>query len=268
MIALIDADVLLYRYSWACQDDIPFDVDDPTIVTSASSAKKCIDEHIEMILDETDCEDFVCCLSSPVNFRKAIFPQYKSNRTGPKPELLSELREWLTGRYTCFSFPGLEADDLLGIMATEDPEGTVVCTIDKDLDQIPGQHYNWNTGASYKLSLAQADRWFYAQALSGDPTDGIPGCPKIGTKRAQDRVDGLIADMKLGFAKDLGPDFPDRMWQIVVAQYAAKACSPPHALLMARLVRILRRDEFDKDRGVKLWTPDGSTEWFDLLPTP
>src|SRR5678816_4100906 len=62
--------------------------------------------------------------------------------------------------------------------------GTIICTIDKDLDQVPGLHYNYSTKEAYVLTEQQARINFWRQVITGDSTDNIPGCHKLGKAAA------------------------------------------------------------------------------------
>jgi 5'-3' exonuclease len=67
---------------------------------------------------------------------------------------------------------------------------TVLCSTDKDLNMIPGKHFNFVTGELYTINEAQALRNFYGQLLSGDPTDNIEGIPGIGPAKADKLLNG------------------------------------------------------------------------------
>ncbi|MGH7746922.1 MAG: hypothetical protein ACREQ5_19535, partial [Candidatus Dormibacteria bacterium] len=63
--------------------------------------------------------------------------------------------------------------------------------IDKDLDQIPGKHYNFMKEVSYEVSKEEAQRFFYFQLLCGDSIDNVPGCKGIGPKKADKALEGI-----------------------------------------------------------------------------
>ena len=89
---------------------------------------------------------------------------------------------------------GMEADDMVRIKATEcaslNQDFTVV-HIDKDLDCIPGKHYNPKKETFYDIDVDKADLFYWTQMLKGDPTDNLPGLPKIGPKKAEKMLSGV-----------------------------------------------------------------------------
>ena len=89
---------------------------------------------------------------------------------------------------------GREADDALGCAQTKE---TCIVSIDKDLDMIPGAHYNFVKDQFYEVNEEQAWHSFYKQLLTGDRTDNIPGITGIGPKKAEKLLDGHKGQMDL-----------------------------------------------------------------------
>ena len=82
----------------------------------------------------------------------------------------------------------LEADDVLGIIATmpENKGKVTVVSDDKDLKTVgPSRLYRPMTDELLEISEADADRYFLTQVLTGDVTDGYKGIPGIGPKKAE-----------------------------------------------------------------------------------
>src|SRR5258708_10815565 len=84
---------------------------------------------------------------------------------------------------------GIEADDAVSIFAHNHYESglqelLVIATIDKDLDQIPGNHYNYMHKVFYAITPAEAEQFFVYQILAGDPTDNVVGVWRCGESAA------------------------------------------------------------------------------------
>jgi hypothetical protein len=87
----------------------------------------------------------VVFLSGVGNFRHSIATRasYKGNRAGSvPPKHLSAIRSHLVTKWNAVLSAGEEADDLIGIAMTAEPD-SVSCSIDKDLLQLPGRHYDF-----------------------------------------------------------------------------------------------------------------------------
>lgn len=130
-------------------------------------------------------------------FRDDIYSEYKANRRKP-PELSNPfvpiIRDRAVGEGLAVPSINLEADDLISTWAYQamhagDPY--IIATIDKDLDCIPGRHYNPRKEVDYMVSVEEARKFFYTQLLMGDPTDNIPGIPGIGPAKAKSLLEGI-----------------------------------------------------------------------------
>lgn len=120
--------------------------------------------------------------------RIATVRPYKGNRDpSHKPVHYDSIREHLRVKYNSYMTSGIEADDAVSIYARKHYETgggpLVICTIDKDLDQIPGNHYNYMSKVFYAITETEAERWFAYQCLAGDTTDNILGVWKCGDKQ-------------------------------------------------------------------------------------
>lgn len=173
MKALIDADLLVYRIGFTTQDEEEW------------IAGSRVDSLIDDILIETKAEDYKCFLTSSdkSNFRFAIYPEYKANRKSPKPIHYEFIRSYIQDKHPTEMIYGMEADDALVINQTEN---TVIVSIDKDLYQCPGNHFNFVSKDLFYISKEEGLCNFYKQILMGDMgSDNIPGCPGIGKAKAE-----------------------------------------------------------------------------------
>lgn len=153
---------------------------------------------IGKILEFLGTNEYNCYLTSTdhSNYRYGIYPEYKSNRSSTKPTHYHLLRDYLVNCHGAEVIYGQEADDALA-QAQESITPTIIVSIDKDLDQIPGLHFNFVKGLLYEVSEVEALRSFYRSLLTGDRTDDIPGIPGIGPVRAGRIIDPLLTEKEM-----------------------------------------------------------------------
>jgi hypothetical protein len=139
--------------------------------------------------------DLKVYLSSPKNFRHAIATTrpYKGNRkVEHRPTYEEDIKEYIKTTYDTYVGEDEEADDLMGIAQTKyGPEDSIIISLDKDLDQIPGLKYNFMHDVHYNVTQQQADYNFCLQLMTGDTTDNIPGLPGIGPGKGAKALHGL-----------------------------------------------------------------------------
>lgn len=178
MIALIDADLVAYRCAATVTEDMEQDI-----------AFYRMDVLVQQIIEATDATGTILYLTGKNNFRKKINPDYKANRKDTVPPVyLQECRQYLVDNHNAIISDGCEADDLLGINQSED---TIICSLDKDLRMIPGNHYNWTKVELDRVTKQDGLRHFYKQMLIGDKSDNIFGVDKIGPVKAAKLIDHL-----------------------------------------------------------------------------
>lgn len=185
LVALLDGDIYCCRVGYSCESK----EGDTKIVTAPEIAYSRLQDMIENTLRELGTTEYKIFLTdSAGNFRKKVSHEYKANRKpGDKPVLLPQLEAFLQQEYGAIRATGEEADDLLGIHQTAHrllDEDSVICSIDKDLLQIEGKHYNFVKCELQEISEDQGNYNLYKQLLMGDSTDNIAGVPGIGAKKA------------------------------------------------------------------------------------
>jgi len=243
---LLDADSFCYEHAHRHTTHIEWADGVVAHTEDADAAFLSLQKHISELAEQIGCDEIYAALTDydQPNFRKAIFPGYKKNR-GEKPTLLFALREWMATTYKSYIKPGLEADDVCGILSTKPHKGKrIVVSIDKDLATIPGWLFNPGKDEAPRLiTEAEADYAFYIQCLTGDAVDTYPGCPGIGPVRA-----GRILDDAL--ANETAP------WDVIVNAYRTRGLTEEDALQQARCARILRHTDYDfKRKEPILWQP-------------
>ena len=140
---------------------------------------------VSKILDVVDADEFNVFLSSGTNFRGelATIKGYKANRKDArKPQHYDAIHEYLQKYYGAIKLESIEADDALALCQTEE---TVICSIDKDLLQVPGKHYNWVNDERMLITPDVGRLKLYQQVLTGDSTDNIPGIKGVGPVKAK-----------------------------------------------------------------------------------
>lgn len=182
MLALLDGDIIGYRCAASAEND-PVEI-----------ALIRTDKLLQDILHETGASSFKCYLTGSSNFRKELFPDYKANRKQPRPTHLEACRQFLCKEYGAVITDGHEADDELGINQTED---SITCSIDKDLLQIPGRHYNFVKKEFKEVLYIDGIRHFYAQMLIGDRSDNVTGVEGIGEKKAAKLLNSLTNEEEM-----------------------------------------------------------------------
>ena len=225
MKLLIDADYVVYKCCASAESEIDWG-DDVILVTSKfSDALACVKREITKIERGFLFPEVILFFSDSTNFRKTIQPAYKGHRNRKKPCGYRRVINQLKTEYEVIVMPTLEADDALGIYATQHP-GNVICSPDKDMRQIPGQLFDMSDLST--VSEEDGAKWHLIQTLAGDQTDGYAGVPGIGIKRA-----AALFEEK-GYT-----------WKAVVEAFADKDLSEDVALENARLARILQCTDYD-----------------------
>lgn len=177
---VIDADSIVWRVAHSTRSDY----------TVAEARERFDDVILDIVGDlSPECSTFEAYLTGSCNFRYTVAKTrpYKGNRDRDvvKPEHFKALWDYSISDWGFVVSEGNEADDVVGIRATELGEtNCVIVHIDKDINMIQGRHFNFVKRAWYNVSECEAIRNFYLQLLSGDSVDNIPGLPGIGVKKA------------------------------------------------------------------------------------
>jgi 5'-3' exonuclease len=194
--------------------------------------ERSLRSHIEGILLNLRTHHYLGFIDGRGNFRKEVaqVKAYKGNRTEMKKSIydtfpyIDDVRETLVEDYGFVHVNGIEADDIVGILAQRlnkypriwgiVPTGEdtheivemecttypcVIVSIDKDLLQLNCFHYDMKKhtfvmsndtnsfiGLNKKRNklIGTGYKFFYAQILVGDVVDNIPGLERCGAVRA------------------------------------------------------------------------------------
>lgn len=197
------------------------------------------------MLKATKADRFVLAISDSQNWRKDLLPSYKEGRSKLiKPLLLKAMKEWIQKEYPKETqiIPRLEGDDVIGIRATCGKKHTyIMVSIDKDMKTVPGNHYNFDKGTSFKVTPEEAEMYHMTQTLTGDVTDGYKGLPGCGPAKAK---------------KILERKSDKTLWEKVVEAYEKSELTEADALVQARMAFILQSNFFNQEtKEPILWTP-------------
>ena len=205
--------------------------------------------RIDGILEKTveDCNADSCALyltDSPSNFRldyAKILP-YKGTRPTEKPHYFTRIREYLIKHWDATVSKGIEADDQLGIdqyssyliskeanvqMKLEgsslEPEySTIISSVDKDMDLIPGLHHNPIRNTIYEITEEEGLQNFYKQLLTGDRVDNILGLYGIGGKSVHlKNVEKFSKELDMyNYVKGLYVAYFGQFWYVFMVENA------------------------------------------------
>lgn len=252
-LLLIDGDQFVFTAAIAVERETRWDEDNHVLYSSPELAWSNFEGMLGRIFDRFETKDCVLTFSSPLNFRYEVDPTYKANRKGSrKPLCFAAVKELAESNYSTLTMDGLEADDIMGILATK-PGGAqrIIISQDKDLKTIPGTL--WTGKDLLHISEAEADYNHLYQTLVGDATDGVKGCPGVGPVKAEK----LLNSTKDSEGNPSLPEFLNaHRWSYVVDAYEKAGLTEEIAVQQARLVRILRWSDWDGElKKPILWTP-------------
>jgi hypothetical protein len=168
------------------------------------------------IIEATKADSYSIYLTGGNQFRDKIatIKPYKGNRDPThKPVYYKEIRDYMVKQWGAIVTDGIEADDAVCMAqhkALAAGEESVIVSIDKDLKQVPGWHFDFENQIMYycdafgRLFLndkgkldGEGLKFFYAQLIMGDPTDNIQGIPKKGPKAAYTALKELTTEWEL-----------------------------------------------------------------------
>jgi DNA polymerase-1 len=250
-LVLLDADLIVYRALSNTEHEVCWDEEYEVYVLSTDLKRAKADylSTLDRLLDQHGPHQLVVAISDrQSNFRNTLLPTYKGHRDGKrKPMGFWPFLEWASDleSYAAYNyggvvvrpivFPTLEADDVLGILASKPGNANhLVVSDDKDLMTVPCTLLR--NGEVMTITEDEANLNHLRQTLTGDQTDGYQGCPGIGPVKAERIV-------KQG-------------WNGIVAAYQKEGLTEADALVQARVARILRWSDWDTQKKEPiLWEP-------------
>tara|TARA_Y100000361_G_C11087234_1_gene304453 strand:- start:19 stop:837 length:819 start_codon:yes stop_codon:yes gene_type:complete len=208
MKLFIDADSIMFKA--ACTQSSKHET---RVVT-----RKIIEDSI------ADCfaDEVYITIKGKGNFRYNVYPDYKSSRKNTEleeklKERLNDAHAYLLKDWSAVQADGMEADDVVCIWAHEAREAEqdfVIAHIDKDINQVAGNHYNYNSKQIYFVDDDTADMNFCTQLLIGDNGDDIPKVKKgYGIKTAQKALAETTYDNRMDTVVDVWQRLYGKGWE-------------------------------------------------------
>jgi 5'-3' exonuclease len=195
----VDAPFLLYRSFFALPESIT-GVDGHPV----GALLGAVNALLRVAADRDPRAVVICFGTEAAAYRVELYPPYHASRP-PVPDALA----WQFGQapdffeafaWRCLSSDTLEADDLLGSLATVERAaggGTLILTGDRDMYQCVDErtavlYLKSGTTGFEDVDGNEVVRRYGVRpelvpdfiALRGDPSDGLPGAPGIGAKTA------------------------------------------------------------------------------------
>jgi DNA polymerase-1 len=198
-LLVVDAPFLLYRSFFALPDSIKGAGDHPVNALLGGA-----NAMLRIAADRDPRAIVMCFGTEAAHYRVELYPPYHADRP-PVPEALQWQFEQAPRFFEAFGWTeqtsaGLEADDLLGSLASVETEAggqTLIVTGDRDMYQCVGDrvHVLYLKSGISGFEEVDADevrrRYGISPelvpdfiALRGDPSDGLPGAPGVGPKTA------------------------------------------------------------------------------------
>jgi DNA polymerase-1 len=146
----------------------------------------------------------VCWDHGKSEWRQKLYPEYKAGRKEDKARQgfdLVDFHRQILILWDAFTYLGVcqlttygvEADDLIGILAARANGNVTILSNDRDFCQLLSPTVSILREKKERFTVSKfrreygfsPQRWTTFRALSGDPSDNIPGLPGIGPARAK-----------------------------------------------------------------------------------
>lgn len=256
---VIDGDEFAYKAAASSEIEIDWGGGLFTLSADMREAATRLEAQVDDLLQTLHADRAIMAFSDPLggNWRRMIYNQYKMNRSGKrKPTGYPSLVRSVGEKFAVMHRPGLEGDDIIGMIGTHDTDmcreleidkkdTVIMVSSDKDIRCVPGLLYNPSRPEQQEvveITEESANHWHMTQTLTGDVSDGYPGCPGVGPKTAEKLLSGHD---------------PKDYWPIVVDAYVAAGFGHDYALVQARIAHILRAGEYIGTGRVRYWNPKG-----------
>lgn len=273
-VLILDGDP--YAFKAAIRSEFTLDAGDGWHVAQTNIKLAFADarDQIETLAEQLKADAVVFCWGGKNKkyFRHDLGSYKAERKASVRPLCVPEIKDLLAEYFESVWLPGLEGDDVIGILMTDEtfyPDYEKICvSIDKDLKTIPGLFLNPDKmDEPVYRSPEDCEIFFLSQAIAGDITDGYTGAPGFGMVTAEKLLRNMTGvesydhvftrGARKGETETRRREVPvDNLWQVVTSCYEYVGLEESDALLNARMARILTADLWDaKNQTVKLWEP-------------
>lgn len=213
VIALIDADSLLYFSSYGSEED--------QILSETKLSEKIYD-ILNIIEQNYNLERYYIFVKGKNNFRYKIYPNYKGKRPQKHP-IIDVLNQYLVENFGAIESHNAESDDYAySYSQLEEYKGrTIICSVDKDMLQIPGIHYDYQKNKFIFIDEETAKYNLAIQMIMGDAADNVVGLKGYGPVKAKKLITKGMSDFQ--------------MTKVIYTEYLKNCESPEQAKELLRL---------------------------------
>lgn len=185
LVALIDADKIKHLVAYSVGELLKQNYTLPEI-----DVVGLIEDRLNAIHNSFSAKAIIFCFSgkssNTFRYQCAFEKEYKGNRSDNnfyegKLEVMMFVVEYIKKVNHVLVFNTLEADDILSMLQCKH---TFIWSNDKDMNQIPGWHFDHFKLNLYKVTEEDAHRNLCYQMIVGDTTDNIGGIKGFGDKKA------------------------------------------------------------------------------------
>jgi hypothetical protein len=208
-INLIDADSILYITCYNKNYDL-------------DGLKNIMESFIHNTNKLSESTHYVLFLSTK-SFRHTVSTDYKANRVSEKPDNFDVLKKYMMDYYNTYTMENIEADDLCASSANWCKQNNIdycVSHIDKDLNQISGEHLNYAKHLKYYLTDEEAKLDLFKSMFANQAGDNIKICEGLGNSAIDKIVNTMPLNIKtvisifrdgFGRFKGYGRDYKNKL---------------------------------------------------------
>lgn len=239
-LIILDVESYLYKASHSCRECV--EVKDFIYQEQYDLRKGIdyIDGTVKRLKNKLKAQEIVMVIGDgEKNFRKELYPQYKGNRTQPKPLMYEMILDYVVNKYNVVTLSSLEADDVARIIY-EDKKNfpyseKVIVSIDKDFYTIPEVNFlrdtNENAIVEY-ISKTTAEYNLMLQTIMGDSVDGYSGIPGYGLTKTKKFLDEK-----------------ERSWADILELYQANGLTGEDYIANKYCAKLVGIDNYDLEKG-------------------